>query len=496
MLANALTPQRKRTHRRRSARRSSVFGNALGNAAIQGIQNWQANRAASQRSLSANQGSFLDRYPDATASGYGGQKGILDNIPGTMSTDGNGMYGAGENSNTDLTDPRFASDPADFTLDQMAIDTKWRIFAVHARDYVDSYGTNFITDRASVDAAITAYDEANNVNAQFDVAKVEYATQLLNDMLAKNDWTWSPAPAASNSEPTNMPRVEVVGVRIGDQTASNQNSQQVQALVAQGAPEPTADDLSTNAALADYVNTYSNIGHTNANAVTLPTVTANTPAVSTKNYESEIAFVGDVFGGAATWLDRLGNATSAYVKYPALQKLSRAGALWAGQMKEIATASTLNKAATVFGPNAKSTGLLLDANATWGRGLRWIGTAAKVGTVIDEGAYLANAPKGQFPKAAVASAVNTAGTWGSIEAGAELGAGFGAIAGGGVLDEFTIPLFAAGFGIAAGFGWNALAQKPIRDWGYTPSAPEPYIPPTAEEMNKMIRESHMVRHYP
>ena len=44
--ANALICQRGTAHRRRRARRSSVFGNALGNAAYQGLSNWQAAQAA------------------------------------------------------------------------------------------------------------------------------------------------------------------------------------------------------------------------------------------------------------------------------------------------------------------------------------------------------------------------------------------------------------------------------------------------------------------
>ena len=57
MLANALLPLPKIRRRRRRARRSSVFGNALGNAAVRGIQNWQADTRANAdatRPLGAN----------------------------------------------------------------------------------------------------------------------------------------------------------------------------------------------------------------------------------------------------------------------------------------------------------------------------------------------------------------------------------------------------------------------------------------------------------
>jgi YD repeat-containing protein len=105
---------------------ADAFGNALGNAAVRGIQNWWANRLASQ-------GSFLDRYPQATASGYGEQRGLFASEPDTMSTDGSVVYGEGHTRRaTDEELYQWQADidalsaqGRDMTVAQQALDEMW-----------------------------------------------------------------------------------------------------------------------------------------------------------------------------------------------------------------------------------------------------------------------------------------------------------------------------------------------------------------------------------
>jgi hypothetical protein len=94
MLANALTPQRKITHRRRSSRRSSVFGDALGNAVVAEAASGPGKpRAATPEELNAYYLAHPDEYvPDTPASGAA----AVDSSVATGATDGStGLFGAG-----------------------------------------------------------------------------------------------------------------------------------------------------------------------------------------------------------------------------------------------------------------------------------------------------------------------------------------------------------------------------------------------------------------
>ena len=127
MLANALTPQRKRTHRRRSARRSSVFGNALGNAAVRGLQNYGSQKPSTGAQTfglgaDAAPATVGELPPDAAnaggvSMGSGGQTVVVamsGNGGGTSSRDQlithlNGLFDASTQINSSINDAELNS---------------------------------------------------------------------------------------------------------------------------------------------------------------------------------------------------------------------------------------------------------------------------------------------------------------------------------------------------------------------------------------------------
>jgi LysM repeat protein len=195
---------------------ADAFGNALGNAAVRGMQSYSANKAkadwASDQaahdaqlmaqddpSLIANGGggSFLDRYPAALASN--------ETSPSLLEKYSQPMNDTGQFSGVDITLPGLNSDPANNALAQLALDS---YFYGEAKTYS---GGEYVKDQASIDAVLGV--NWNVVSAEkngvYNVGGIEELTQRINVMLQKNEW---PGVAAGTSE-TSVPYLETVVVQ-------------------------------------------------------------------------------------------------------------------------------------------------------------------------------------------------------------------------------------------------------------------------------------------
>lgn len=141
------------------------------------------------------------------------------------------------------------------------------------------------------------------------------------------------------------------------------------------------------------------------------------------------------------------------------------------QFKGVGAAMDLEDAAKQFKGNGKTVLELSKATTKYGAGLKYLGTASKVATVLEETAYVVGAPEGKKLQALGASATNVVGDTGATAGGVSGGAALGLLTG--PAAPVAVPLFAVIGGFGGHKAWDKLAKPFYRElWTGIPEPKE------------------------
>jgi len=222
-----------------------VFGNALGNAAIAGIEH--ENQLAAEKQDNNNllryglksdgSTSFSDRLESDFSDGssflnnlYG--SGISDQaladyensgLPMLASSDAAATHAGvdGAQGGVDVATPSFLADSTQGAAGQIAYDAKWMAYAHGMQQQQGG-----IANAASVQAAQDAYnaavgsDTASN-GGQYDPEKVQELNDALDEMIQQNGWSFGPLQDVASDQITTLPAISVTGTATPDSSSSS-----------------------------------------------------------------------------------------------------------------------------------------------------------------------------------------------------------------------------------------------------------------------------------
>ncbi|MCX6840202.1 MAG: hypothetical protein NTX35_20675 [Verrucomicrobia bacterium] len=203
-------------------------------------------------------------------------------------------------------------------------------------------------------------------------------------------------------------------------------------------------------------------------------------AADAGTYNDTALALSDYFGKSSFGLDIAQGIYETPLKFDALRTLNNASPLHSDGMIKIASSSLVDGLETYSSQamSMQQIGAGLDRLGSVGRAVPVLGKAL---TAADGVAYIYAAPEGHRVQAATAFAVDEVGagavTFGSMVIGAEIGLAAGPYA------PVASPVLAVGFGVLAGFGWDATASESIRAWGYQ-TAPGARLPLSSQQQQE------------
>jgi LysM repeat protein len=243
-----------------------AFGNALGNAAIAGIEHENAVSQRQEQStaslLAADNPSsqvdpvaaFLsgpyanDFNDEAGLANYDPTQGPLLAAAGPMD-----VYEAvhGPVAPIDVTVPSFLANPSAGALDQLDYDAQWMSYA---RQMQQQGGA---PDMASIQAAQAAYNAADDSDTaanggQYDPAKVQALDAALGDMIEANGWSFGSEQSMSGGQVTTLPEITVTAA--APATGSSSSSY---GMLSYATATSSTDDSGT---LGDFATGFSLVG--------------------------------------------------------------------------------------------------------------------------------------------------------------------------------------------------------------------------------------------
>lgn len=203
-------------------------------------------------------------------------------------------------------------------------------------------------------------------------------------------------------------------------------------------------------------------------------------------YKDAALALSDYFGNASFGLDVAQGIYETPLKFDALQTLNNASPLHNGGMVNISSSSLVDGLETYSSRSTsmQQIGASLDRLGSTGRAVPVLGDAL---SAADGATYIYAAPEGNRVQAAAAFAADQVGggavTFGSMVIGAEIGLAAGPYA------PVASPVLAVGFGVLAGFGWDATASESIRTWGYQtePGARPPLSSQQQQEFDLLMQ---------